>query len=53
MGESDALARVLLLLALDERVHEVLLQVLVGVINAQLLEAVYREVLEAKDVEHS
>lgn len=49
---ADALAAVLLLFVLEHVLVEVVLQVLVGVVDAQLLEAVARtEVLEAEYVE--
>lgn len=52
VGPADALAPVLLLLVLEHVLVEVVLQVLVGVVDAQLLEAVARtEVLEAEYVE--
>ena len=38
-------------LQLDDSVHEVLLQLLVGEVDAQLLEGIEAEVLEAEDVE--
>ena len=47
----DALLVVLLLLHLEDVRHEELLQVLVGVVDAELLEAVRVKVLKAKDVE--
>ena len=47
----DALLVVLLLLHLEDVRHEELLKVLVGVVDAELLEAVRVKVLEAKDVE--
>ena len=47
----DGLQVVLLLLHLEDVLHEELLQVLVGVVDAELLEAVRVEVLEAEDVE--
>ena len=46
----DGLQVVLLLLHLEDVLHEELLQVLVGVVDAELLEAVRVEVLEAEDV---
>ena len=49
----DRLVVVLLLLHLEDVLHEELLQVLVGEVDAKLLEAVCVEVLEAKDVKHS
>ena len=47
----DALLVVLLLLHLEDVRHEELLQVLVGVVDAELLEAVRVKVLKAEDVE--
>ena len=47
----DGLEVVLLLLHLEDVLHEELLQVLVGVVDAELLEAVRVKVLEAEDVE--
>ena len=47
----DALLVVLLLLHLEDVRHKELLKVLVGVVDAELLEAVRVKVLEAKDVE--
>ena len=47
----DALAVILLDAQLDERVHKVGLQPLVGEVDAQLLKRVAVEVLEAEDVE--
>ena len=47
----DALLVVLLLLHLEDVRHKELLEVLVGVVDAELLEAVEVKVLEAKDVE--
>ena len=46
----DGLEVVLLLLHLEDVLHEELLQVLVGVVDAELLEAVRVKVLEAEDV---
>eukprot|EP00968_Pinguiococcus_pyrenoidosus_P012298 scaffold1070_cov245-Pinguiococcus_pyrenoidosus.AAC.52 len=52
-GPLDALAVVLVLLDLEDEAVEVLLQRLIGVVDAELLEAVRLEALEAKDVEHA
>lgn len=49
----NALVIVLLLLQLEYMLNEELLEVLVGVIDAELLEAVVIEVLEAEDVQHA
>uniref|UniRef100_A0A2M4B0Z9 Putative secreted protein n=1 Tax=Anopheles triannulatus TaxID=58253 RepID=A0A2M4B0Z9_9DIPT len=49
----DALVVVLLLLQLEDVLHEELLQVFVRKVNAKLLEAVVVKVLEAKDVQHT
>ena len=51
LGPVDALGRVLLLLEREEVARELLLQALVRVVDAQLLKAVGRELLEAVDVE--
>ena len=48
-----SLTWVLRLLALDERVHEELLEALVGEVDAQLLERVPLEVLEPEQVEEA
>ncbi len=52
-GPPDLLAHVLLLLQLEHMLAELLLQLLVGVVDAELLEAVLAERLEAVDVEHA
>ena len=49
----DALLVVLLLLHLEDVRHEELLKVLIGVVDAELLEAVDLESLEAVDVQHA
>ena len=49
----DCLVVVLLLLHLENVLDEELLQVLVGVVDAELLERVGSEVFEAEDVEHA
>ena len=49
----DALLVVLLLLHLEYVLHEELLKILVGVVDAKLLERVGAKVLEAEDVEHA
>jgi hypothetical protein len=51
LGPVDALGGVLLLLEREEVARELLLQALVRVVDAQLLEAVGRELLKAVDVE--
>ena len=49
----DGLVVVLLLLHLEDVLDEELLQVLVGVVDAELLERVGAEVFEAEDVKHA
>lgn len=49
----DALAPVLLLLHLEHKLVKLLLQRLVGIVDAQLLKVVVLEVLEAKNVKHT
>jgi len=49
----DALVIVLLLLQLEYMLHEELLEILVSIINAKLLEAVMVEVLEAEDIQYA
>uniref|UniRef100_A0A2M4D5A0 Putative secreted protein n=1 Tax=Anopheles darlingi TaxID=43151 RepID=A0A2M4D5A0_ANODA len=49
----DAFMVVLLLLELEDVLHEELLQVFVRKVNAKLFEAVVVKVLEAKDVQHT
>lgn len=46
----DALVIIFLLLQLEYMLHEELLEILVGVVDAELLEAIVIEVLEAEDV---
>ena len=53
MLPADVLVVVLLLLQLEDVLHEELLQVLVGEVDAELLEGVRAEVLEAEDVKHA
>lgn len=49
----DSLVIVLLLLQFENVLYEELLQILVGIVDAELLETVVIEVLETKNVEHS
>lgn len=49
----DALVIVLLLLQLEYMLNEKLLEILIGIINAKLLEAVVVEVLEAEDIQYA
>jgi len=49
----DPLLRVLLLLRLERELDEVLLKLLIAVIDAQLLETIHGENLEAVDVKHA
>ena len=51
MPPVDGLEVVLLLLQLEDVLHEELLQVLVGEVDAELLERVRLEVLEAENVQ--
>lgn len=49
----DALVIVLLLLQLEYMLNEKLLKILVGIIDAKLLEAIVVKVLEAEDIQYA
>jgi len=49
----DALVIVLLLLQLEYMLNKELLEILVGIIDAELFEAVVTKVLEAEDIQHT
>jgi len=49
----DALVIILFLLQFEYMLNEKLLQILVGIINAKLLEAVVIEVFETKDIQYT
>lgn len=49
----DALVIVLLLLQLEYMLNEKLLEILVGIIDAKLFEAVVVEILETEDIQYA
>ena len=49
----DALAHVLLLFELEYVLVEVIMEVLIRVVDAELLEAVVREIFKAEDIQHA